>query len=811
MRKWLFWFLIFGVAACDDGGGSTPSTADAHAPDAAGADAAPAPPDGAVVDAHPPDASPAPDAEIPDAGPPPPAVAPEVEPAPFVVEDWVLGRMGRTDTILPLLEQGRFHVPAPNERFEGVDWLPVTPDASGGIDGLGQGVGYLAARVVVPAPMRLLVRPDRVLEIYVNGVRQPGDVYGDGRMRVPVRLDAGENEVVLRVYGSRGAPSVGFWSTDDEVAFNLADLTVPDLRVDSEAVQWVGVPVLVFGRAAVTEVVARVEASPLFEATALRWPALPGGAVTQVGFELRPRGPMPASDAPVAVTLRLESPDLAFAYTRTVQVAVSSEGAYRRTFLSPDDASVQYYGVQPPPEVDPDQTYSLVLSLHGAGVQGIGQAQAYSPKPWAYLIAPTNRRPFGFDWEEWGRRNGLYALEDAQRAFSIDATRVYLTGHSMGGHGTWHLGVHDAGRFAVVGPSAGWSSFYSYTGRARPTGAVARARAHSETNTYLENLIDKAIYIIHGSADDNVPVSEARAMRDAVSAVTQDVQYHEEPGAGHWWDGDASPGADCVDWPPLFELMQARTVDPQTLDFHFRSPSPAYNSVRSYVTVGSVQTADRDFLLDSQQVGSRVLLTTDNVRSLVLDGDALTARGIEAVEVDGSAVPVAPGPLVVGPTTGKRVGVQGPFNQAFQRPFCYIYPDDVPELADYAAYLASTWTLIGNGHSCALPASRRALAGDRQPIYLGLSPAQIGAVPFDWDDREIRLDGRRYVRSALLFVFDAGDRLGTVITATAGAEYLLYRVTPFSSGAGLPDYLLWSEEGARALGFLDGDWQRALP
>jgi hypothetical protein len=51
---------------------------------------------------------------------------------------------------------------------------------------------------------------------------------------------------------------------------------------------------------------------------------------------------------------------------------------------------------------------ALVLSLHGAGVQGIGQAQAYSPKDWAYLIAPTNRRPFGFDWEEWGRRNGLY-------------------------------------------------------------------------------------------------------------------------------------------------------------------------------------------------------------------------------------------------------------------------------------------------------------------------------------------------------------------------------------------------------------------
>ena len=35
-------------------------------------------------------------------------------------------------------------------------------------------------------------------------------------------------------------------------------------------------------------------------------------------------------------------------------------------------------------------------------------------------------------------------------------------------------------------------------------------------------------------------------MRDAMLAVTDDVQYHEEPGAGHWWDGDVAPGVDCV-------------------------------------------------------------------------------------------------------------------------------------------------------------------------------------------------------------------------------------------------------------------------
>ncbi|MCB9549344.1 MAG: prolyl oligopeptidase family serine peptidase [Myxococcales bacterium] len=810
MIRWTAaWLVLAGLWACDDGGGGgTPdaappavdATADAGVDPDRGLDE-----DATVADADLPDQA-APDMAVADAFVAPPPGTEAAEPTPFPAVAWLLGRPGRTDEVYPLIEREAFEAPAAPGRAQGIDWEPATLAENGAIDGVGNGIAYLAARITVDAPTHLLLRPDRVLEVAVNGKRLPGDVYGDGKQRIPVRLDPGENHVVLRVYGQRGAPSIALWSTPDPIALNLADQTLPDPRVGDDQPQYIGLPILVFGDAPVTEVTTRVLESDVFAATRMRWPALPGGASTQVGFELRPRAPLPTREEPVLVTLQVESPDLPFAYTAIVSVTLSAEGAYRRTFLSPVDHSIQYYGVQPPPVVDPARDYALVLSLHGAGVEGIGQARAYSAKDWAYLIAPTNRRPFGFDWEEWGHLNGLNALADATRAFRVDPTRMYVTGHSMGGHGTWQFGVHDGGRFAVVGPSAGWSSFYTYTGRARPTGPFARARAHSDTDTYVENLVDKAVYIIHGSADDNVPVREGRAMRDAVSQVSDDVHYHEQEGAGHWWDGDASPGADCVDWPPLFELMQARTVDPLTTDFHFRSPSPAYNPRRSYVEVTSVETADRDFQLDSVQAGDRVDLTTDNVRSLVLDGDALQAKGVATVAVDGMAVPVAPGPLAVGPTTGKRRGVQGPFNQAFHRPYCYIYPDRVPEFARFAAYMTTTWTMIGNGHACALPYSRRDLAGDRQRVYLGLEPAQIGDVPFTWDDREIVAGDARHLSAALAFVFDDGDRLGAVMTATARAEHLLYRAVPFSSGAGLPDYLIWADQGGRAAGFFGPDW-----
>src|SRR5262249_21128475 len=152
------------------------------------------------------------------------------------------------------------------------------------------------------------------------------------------------------------------------------------------------------------------------------------------------------------------------------------------------DGSAQYYGVVPPTGYDPSHSYALALTLHGAGVEGIGQAQAYSQKDWAFIVAPTNRRPFGFDWESWGRRDAIEVLDQAMGSFPIDPTRVYLTGHSMGGHGTWNVGVLFPGRFATLGPSAGWSTYYSYAGLAAPTGAFTRSQAPSDTFAYMKNL-----------------------------------------------------------------------------------------------------------------------------------------------------------------------------------------------------------------------------------------------------------------------------------------------------------------------------------
>ena len=152
----------------------------------------------------------------------------------------------------------------------------------------------------------------------------------------------------------------------------------------------------------------------------------------------------------------------------------------------------------------------------------------------------------------------------------------------MGGHGTWHLGVTTPGRFATLGPSAGWQSFYTYGGAERPTGPFGRSRAH---------VIPRSICPISLSAVSTFSMAEPMTMSPGMRVVTwrrvlKCTRRCRDTGrrAGHWWDGEVSPGVDCVDWQPMFD-MEARTLDPYELTFNFITPSPATPSTPLSVSI----------------------------------------------------------------------------------------------------------------------------------------------------------------------------------------------------------------------------------
>lgn len=294
--------------------------------------------------------------------------------------------------------------------------------------------------------------------------------------------------------------------------------------------------------------------------------------------------------------------------------------------------------------------------------------------------------------------------------------------------------------------------------------------------------------------------------------IVPDLHYHFEPDAGHWWDKNPAPGADCVDWPDLFDLFANRKLDPHELEFDFLTPSPYVNPRHSFVTILTEQSPYQDCRIVSVKQGDDTLkLTTSNVKAMELDGDALLEKGIGHIVVDVQDMDVTGGKMVVGTPGLKRGMMHGPANQVFQRPFCFIYPDGDNPFARYVAFLVSAWDILGNGYACALPVSRlEDVEGGYNLVYVGVQQDYVplpDGIPFSWSETDLQVGPKEMSSGVLLFVFPEGEHLSMVITATQDATPLLYWYMPFSSRAGMPDYAAWDEHGGVLAGFFDPDFQ----
>jgi dienelactone hydrolase len=574
-----------------------------------------------------------------------------------------VGRSGRipfpTDAVQALLVSGSWKAPKAGDALavtggENRSWVELRAGAEGPFDQRPFLGGYAWFRVEWPKEQPAILEASGHGVAYVNGEPRAGDPYGFGYVRLPVLLRKGDNEFLFA--SGRGAFRARLVKPKSAVYLDLGDATLPDLRIGSSESEHYGA-VLV------------VNASPEFQATlriraaidgsaqiSTDLPLLPPLSVQKVGFKFPGERRLKPSKGPLRLRLELRSGEGGRGLTvdrAEAEVRVRSEGqTYKRTFVSGIDGSVQYYAVNPAFAVPEGSLPALVLSLHGAGVEAIGQADAYSSKSWAHIVCPTNRRPYGFDWEDWGRLDALEVLALAMKGLRADPRRVYLTGHSMGGHGAWQLGTHFPDRFAAVGPSAGWRSFFTYGGRSRvekpsPMEEVfERSGSSSDTEALAQNLLTMAVYVLHGDADDNVPVREARAMRDLLQPIHQAFYYHEQPGAGHWWENSDEPGAECVDWPPMFDVF-ARSrlpVAAEVREVEFATFNPAVSSGYGFAHIlrQSVPLKRSAIRLRFDPHAFRVAGTTENVERLSLTLQSVKERRPLSIELDGQKLSTEP-------------------------------------------------------------------------------------------------------------------------------------------------------------------------
>ena len=209
------------------------------------------------------------------------------------------------------------------------------------------------------------------------------------------------------------------------------------------------------------------------------------------------------------------------------------------------------YRVLKPATVEPGKKYPLVLFLHGAGERGsdnelqlmylptwLAEAENRREHP-CFVVVPQCRTDQKWVEIDWSDKKSLpqkpemtvdmtaavAALDAVMQAEPVDPSRVYLTGISMGGYGSWDLAARMPERFAAVIPICGGGD--------------------EATAAKLKTL---PIWCFHGDVDKAVPVERSRTMVEAVKAAGGTVKYTEYEGVGHDSWTPAYRDAATLDW-----------------------------------------------------------------------------------------------------------------------------------------------------------------------------------------------------------------------------------------------------------------------
>jgi pimeloyl-ACP methyl ester carboxylesterase len=558
---------------------------------------------------------------------------------------------------------GRTDAPRDGETVRFADgteakWQRVVPDVNGWFPEAPPEEKFIAVTLKRDKAGILILEAMGDDIVYVNGTPRVGNQYQQKEereawephadySRVPVELHKGQNLLMFRY--TRGRLKVKLYQPSGPVAFNANDLTLPDAIVGKALDAW-GAVVVVNAKESTAKGLSLVCAPVGGIPDTAAVPQVPSVGVRKVGFKVRMPAMAAKGDVPVRLTL-LSRSGQKYAMLDTVTIAiraVNPEDMRKETFISGTDGSVQYYAVMPQKQGTFTGRPALFLSLHGAGVEAFNQAASYEPKTWGTVVAATNRRPYGFSWEDWGRMDALEVLDLVKKKYGFDEDRVYLTGHSMGGHGTWFMSATYPDKFAAIGPSAGWITFHSYrfAGAPTETSSVQKMLQRSSSSSDLFSLADNyrhfGVYIIHGDKDDNVPPQQSYMMIEKLKPIHKDFVFYEQPGAGHWWDNSPEPGADCVDWRPMFDFFarHARAGTDRIRTVEFTTANPGISARDYWVTIDAQerQLALSNVRLQLDPGQNQVSGTTANVARLAILKSVLNVSSPVTVMLDSQKI-----------------------------------------------------------------------------------------------------------------------------------------------------------------------------
>lgn len=191
------------------------------------------------------------------------------------------------------------------------------------------------------------------------------------------------------------------------------------------------------------------------------------------------------------------------------------EGKFWDAYYSGADGTGQLFVVALVGEMEEGASYPLIIDLHGAGQErhpNYVEKMLDLGEPYV-LVQPLGRGRF-VGYTGLGEQDSLSIIDHMIRWYGVDENRVYLTGGSMGGFGTWDITTCRPALFAAAAPIYG--------------GGLGEQ---------VENLRNVPVFNQHGQIDWICPVDLSRYPVTLLQRLGYDVLHREYPESGHGIDG----------------------------------------------------------------------------------------------------------------------------------------------------------------------------------------------------------------------------------------------------------------------------------
>ncbi|KAI8367496.1 uncharacterized protein BYT42DRAFT_586475 [Radiomyces spectabilis] len=254
-----------------------------------------------------------------------------------------------------------------------------------------------------------------------------------------------------------------------------------------------------------------------------------------------------------------------------------NEEAFAYTFID-YDGTVHYAMAKKPQVLDANPDKPVILALHGSGLEASTRfwTDSLPVQKSSWIIFPTGRTSWGFDWHGPSTKNAFAALQSIagqnehrwrqittgwdmaaalktaeESSWTIgNVKQVLYIGHSNGGQGAWYIATHFPDTAIAVVAASGYIKIQDYVSYANwvsnahvdpyTKGIMEMSIAEYNNDLHIPNMKGIPILPHTGADDDNVPPLHSRKLMRLLNENTHDpdlVKTSIVPGEKHWWDG----------------------------------------------------------------------------------------------------------------------------------------------------------------------------------------------------------------------------------------------------------------------------------